>query len=144
MGMNTANGRFSEAMRIKANDTDPAQINVQDKKYILGNTTINLFNDEIRTTLLEITNINNDATVVANYNITKISIGVKNNKTKKAIKKSIRNLRNLEYNIKGIFYRLNSFQKANLILQIYKTNLKLLYPLLIFGLHLYIILSGIL
>lgn len=72
MGMNTENGRFSEAMRIRATDTDPAQISVQDKKYILGNTTINLFNDEIRTTLLEITNINNDATVVANYNITKI------------------------------------------------------------------------
>jgi hypothetical protein len=63
MGMNTLNGRFSGAMRIKASDTDPAQISVANKQYIVGNTTIDLYNDTIRCTLLDINNANVDANI---------------------------------------------------------------------------------
>ena len=62
--MDTANGRFSGAMRITADDTDPVQISVEDKKYIVGNTTMDLFNDDIQTSLLEITDLDNPNAVV--------------------------------------------------------------------------------
>lgn len=62
MGMNTSVGRFSAAMRITATDTDPAQISVSAKKYMIGNTTIDLFNDTIQGTLLDI----NDENIAAN------------------------------------------------------------------------------
>jgi len=62
--MNTTGGRFSGAMRITADDTDPVQISVQDKKYIVGNTTMDLFNDDIQTSLLEITDLDNPNAVV--------------------------------------------------------------------------------
>jgi hypothetical protein len=62
MGMNTDEGRFSGAMRIKATDNDPAQISVANKQYMVGNTTIDLFNDTIQGTLLDI----NSADVAAN------------------------------------------------------------------------------
>jgi hypothetical protein len=62
--MDTANGRFSGAMRITADDTDPVQISVQDKKYIVGNTTMDLFNDDIQSSLLEITDLDNPNAVV--------------------------------------------------------------------------------
>jgi hypothetical protein len=66
--MDTANGRFSGAMRITADDTDPVQISVEDKKYIVGNTTMDLFNDDIQTSLLEITDLDNpNAVVVTKY-----------------------------------------------------------------------------
>jgi hypothetical protein len=54
MGMETDNGRFSGAMRINATDLDPAQISVTNKKYIIGNSTIDLPNDVITATLLDI------------------------------------------------------------------------------------------
>lgn len=62
--MDTTNGRFSGAMRIKAEDTDPPQISVEDKKYIVGNTTMDLFNDNIQSSLLEITDLDNPNAVV--------------------------------------------------------------------------------
>ncbi|CAB5218435.1 hypothetical protein UFOVP213_15 [uncultured Caudovirales phage] len=69
MSMRTQTGRFSGAMRITADDTDPAQISVQDRKYIVGNTTMDLFNDTIQTTLLEITDLDNpNAIISTNYN----------------------------------------------------------------------------
>lgn len=67
MGMNTTNGRFSGAMRLTATDTDPAQISVADKKYILGNSTIDLFNDTIQATLLDINNENIVTTLTTTY-----------------------------------------------------------------------------
>jgi hypothetical protein len=67
MGMNTTNGRFSGAMRLTATDTDPAQISVEDKKYILGNSTIDLFNDTIQCTLLDINNENIVTTLTTTY-----------------------------------------------------------------------------
>lgn len=60
MGMNTSNGRFNAAMRITATDSDPSQINISSKSYMIGNTTIDLFNDIIQGTLLDI-NSNNIA-----------------------------------------------------------------------------------
>jgi hypothetical protein len=63
MGMNTSEGRFSGAMRITATDTDPAQISVSAKKYMVGNTTIDLFNDIIQGTLLDINDQNIDAAI---------------------------------------------------------------------------------
>lgn len=70
MGMNTNSGRFSSAMRITSNDSDPAQISVQDKKYILGNSTIDLFNDTIQATLLEISDLNPTTTLQTTYTST--------------------------------------------------------------------------
>lgn len=63
MGMQTLEGRFSGAMPLMATDTDPAQISVNDKKYILGNSNIDLPNDVITATLLEI-NPNNVITTM--------------------------------------------------------------------------------
>jgi len=54
MGMNNEGGRFDASMRIKATDTDPAQISVQNKQYMIGNTNIDLGNDIIQGTLLDI------------------------------------------------------------------------------------------
>lgn len=74
MSMEPTSGRFSGAMRITADDTDPIQITVQDKKYIVGSTTMDLFNDTIQTTLLEITDLDNpDAVVTTNYDITVVN-----------------------------------------------------------------------
>jgi len=76
MSMEPTNGRFSGAMRITADDTDPVQISVQNKQYIVGNTTMDLFNDTIQTTLLEVTDIENTSTVISTtYNITQINFG---------------------------------------------------------------------
>ena len=63
MGMNATNGRFSGAMMLTAADDDPPQINVDSKNYIIGNSTIDLFNDTIQATLLDI-NRNNVESVV--------------------------------------------------------------------------------
>jgi hypothetical protein len=70
MGMNTDEGRFSGAMRIKATDTDPAQISVANKQYMVGNTTIDLFNDTIQGTLLDINSDNVEANIYEVINST--------------------------------------------------------------------------
>ena len=70
MGMNTDEGRFSGAMRIKATDTDPAQISVANKQYMVGNTTIDLFNDTIQGTLLDINSDNVAANIFEIINST--------------------------------------------------------------------------
>lgn len=70
MGMNTTNGRFSSAMRLTSADSDPAQISVNDKKYILGNSTIDLFNDTIQATLLEISDLNPITSLQTTYTST--------------------------------------------------------------------------
>jgi hypothetical protein len=76
MGMNTTNGRLSGAMRITSADTDPAQISVNDKKYILGNSTIDLFNDVIQATLLDINNENIETTLTTTYSNNTLSNAV--------------------------------------------------------------------
>jgi hypothetical protein len=67
MGMATTNGRLSMAMRITATDTDPAQINVSAKKYIISNSTFDLPNNVIQATFLDINNENVSSTVVTTY-----------------------------------------------------------------------------
>jgi hypothetical protein len=67
MGMETTDGRFSGAMRITASDTDPAQITVQNKSYIIGNSTIDLPNDVITATLLDINPENVETTMRTIY-----------------------------------------------------------------------------
>ena len=67
MGMETTDGRFSGAMRITASDTDPAQISVQNKSYIIGNSTIDLPNDVITATLLDINPDNVETTMTTIY-----------------------------------------------------------------------------
>lgn len=76
MGMNTTNGRLSGAMRLTSADSDPAQISVNDKKYILGNSTIDLFNDVIQATLLDINNENIETTLTTTYSDNTLSNAV--------------------------------------------------------------------
>ena len=73
MGMQTAEGRFSGAMPIRAVDTDPAQISVNDKRYIIGNSTIDLPNDVIAATLLEVNPNNVSTTMTTIYDSNKLS-----------------------------------------------------------------------
>jgi uncharacterized ubiquitin-like protein YukD len=48
---------------LKSTDTDPAQINVADSSYMLGNSTINYETDITSGTLLEISNNDIEATI---------------------------------------------------------------------------------
>lgn len=49
-------------------DNDPASINVSSNYYIFGNTTMNLYSDEVQSTLLEINNVNIEgATIQTTY-----------------------------------------------------------------------------
>jgi hypothetical protein len=74
MGMQTTtNGRFSGAMPLRAVDTDPAQISVNDKRYILGNSNIDLPNDVITATLLEINPNNISSTLTTIYDSNPLS-----------------------------------------------------------------------
>jgi hypothetical protein len=73
MGMNTTSGRLSGAMRLTSADIDPAQINVSDKKYILGNSTIDLPNDVITATLLDISPENIETTLTTVYSNNNLS-----------------------------------------------------------------------
>ena len=67
MSMQTSTGRFSGAMRITATDTDPAQISIANKKYIIGNSTMDLPNDVITATLLDINPENIETTMTTIY-----------------------------------------------------------------------------
>lgn len=73
MGMNTTNGRLSGAMRLKAADVDPIQISVDTKKYILGNSTIDLPNNVISATLLDINDENIDTMLNTTYNTNQLN-----------------------------------------------------------------------
>ena len=59
---NTANGYINAAKLFNATDTDPSQINISSNSYMLGNATISYSNDEIKSTLLQISNANISAT----------------------------------------------------------------------------------
>jgi len=53
---NTANGYINGSKLFNATDTDPSQINISSNSYMLGNATISYTNDEIKATLLQISN----------------------------------------------------------------------------------------
>jgi hypothetical protein len=73
MSMETDNGRFSGSTRITATDTDPAQISVQNKSYIIGNSTMDLPNDIITATLLDINPENIETTMTTIYDSNNLS-----------------------------------------------------------------------
>lgn len=60
--------RFSSAVRIKMDDLDVTN-SVQNKPYILGNSTIDLVNNDIKCTLLELELNNTQATIDTKYTI---------------------------------------------------------------------------
>jgi len=60
--------RFSSAIRIKMDDSDVVN-SIQGKPYILGNSTIDLVNNDVACTLLELEQNNDETTIVTNYTI---------------------------------------------------------------------------
>jgi hypothetical protein len=66
-GLNNSIGRLNMATRITADDTDPVQISVNNKKYILGNCTIDMPNDRVAATLLELNPTNLPMTLSTIY-----------------------------------------------------------------------------
>jgi len=73
MGVETANGRFNAAMRITADDVDPTQISVQNKTFLLGNSTIDYPNDVITATLLDVNSEDIVTTLLTTYDTNNIS-----------------------------------------------------------------------
>jgi hypothetical protein len=65
-GLQNDAGRLSAGMRITSNDTDIIN-SVQNKKYMLGNSTINFYSSEVQSTLLEINNENVSTTMNVVY-----------------------------------------------------------------------------
>ena len=59
--------RTSARTRMTADDTDPAQISVTGKYYLMGNTSINYPSDEIQSTFLEVTDTNQTAVITTLY-----------------------------------------------------------------------------
>jgi hypothetical protein len=55
-GINTTNGNFAANKLLKILDTDPAQINIEDNRYMTGNMTIDIVGCETQATLLDISN----------------------------------------------------------------------------------------
>ena len=55
-GITTTNGNFAANKLLKILDTDPAQINIEDNRYMTGNMTIDIVNCETQATLLDISN----------------------------------------------------------------------------------------
>jgi hypothetical protein len=74
----TTNGRVSGAMRFTADDTDPAQISVEGKKYLLGNSTIDYAGDIVQSTFLETNDLNADYIVTTTYNTNTQETGMVN------------------------------------------------------------------
>lgn len=68
----TTNGYINGAKLFKADDTDPAQINVSNNSYMLGNATINYASDETQATLLQTSNVLIEATIGKTYKYNKI------------------------------------------------------------------------
>ena len=62
-GITTSNGNFAANKLLKILDTDPAQINIQDNRYMTGNMTIDIVNCETQATLLDISNVELSSTI---------------------------------------------------------------------------------
>jgi hypothetical protein len=60
-------GLTSGFNRLSFADTDPEQISVEDKVYLIGNTTISLDMNEFQGTLLEVTDTDQNATITTTY-----------------------------------------------------------------------------
>lgn len=63
----TTNGIFNASKLIKATDTDPSPINIASDSYMLGNATISFVENQINSTLLQISNIEIATTKTNDY-----------------------------------------------------------------------------
>jgi hypothetical protein len=72
-GVETSNGRFSAGKILRITDTDPAQINVEDKFFMTGNMTIDIVNSEIQSTLLDISNEAIESSILTIYTVNGIN-----------------------------------------------------------------------
>jgi len=63
----TTNGILNASKLLKATDTDPSPINVSSNSYMLGNATISYANNQINSTLLQISNTEIVSTLTNNY-----------------------------------------------------------------------------
>jgi hypothetical protein len=62
-GITTTNGNFAANKLLKILDTDPAQINIENKRYMTGNMTIDIVSCESQATLLDISNVEISSTI---------------------------------------------------------------------------------
>lgn len=72
-GVETSNGRFSAGKILRISDTDPAQISVADKFFMTGNMTIDIVNGEIQSTLLDISNVALESSILTIYTVNGIN-----------------------------------------------------------------------
>lgn len=68
-GITTSNGNFAADKLLKIIDTDPAQINIQDKRYMTGNMTIDIVNCQSQSTLLDISNVEISSTITTTFTV---------------------------------------------------------------------------
>ena len=68
-GITTSNGNFAADKLLKIIDTDPAQINIQDKRYMTGNMTIDIVNCQSQATLLDISNVEISSTITTTFTV---------------------------------------------------------------------------
>jgi hypothetical protein len=62
-GITTTNGNFAANKLLQILDTDPAQINIEDNRYMTGNMTIDIVGCETQATLLDISNVELASTI---------------------------------------------------------------------------------
>jgi hypothetical protein len=65
-GLINNSGNLNASMRITSDDIDVIN-SVEGKKYILGNSTLNIINSEAQSTLLEVNDVNIETTLVTTY-----------------------------------------------------------------------------
>ena len=65
-GLINESGSLNASMRITSDDTDVIN-SVEGKKYLLGNSTLDIINSEVQSTLLEINDANIETTLVTTY-----------------------------------------------------------------------------
>ena len=68
-GITTSNGNFAANKLLKILDTDPAQINIQNKRYMTGNMTIDIVNCQTQATLLDISNVEISSTITTTFTV---------------------------------------------------------------------------
>ena len=68
-GITTTNGNFAANKLLQILDTDPAQINIEDNRYMTGNMTIDIVGCETQATLLDISNVEIASTIETIFTI---------------------------------------------------------------------------
>ena len=72
-GLENSQGTFTGGSIIKFADTDPAQINISEKFYMPGNMTINIVSGQIKSTVLDISNVQISAVITTIYTVNGIN-----------------------------------------------------------------------